>query len=155
MLSFPATDTVASGYIRRRVRGCASGPSRFGFRQVRRGATCISIHRHLTIRSSRPHVAASAMCFTLRLHMSAAPPRVGLTQALGGRNAFCNCVAYRVDSPASVSASFRKDCRRTTSSSKSAGRAHTSHALRSPASEASLSFVQFPALHAATSDRPS
>jgi hypothetical protein len=24
------------------------------------------------------------MCFTLRLHMSAAPPRVGLTQALGG-----------------------------------------------------------------------
>jgi hypothetical protein len=25
------------------------------------------------------------MCFTLRLHTSAAPPRVGLTQALGGK----------------------------------------------------------------------
>jgi len=37
----------------------------------------------LTIRSSRPHVVASAMCFTLRLHTSAAPPRGGLTQALG------------------------------------------------------------------------
>jgi hypothetical protein len=41
------------------------------------------IHRHLTIRSSRPHVVASAACFALRLHASAAPPRVGLTQALG------------------------------------------------------------------------
>nr|CAP48124.1 putative integron gene cassette protein [uncultured bacterium]CAP48125.1 putative integron gene cassette protein [uncultured bacterium] len=35
-----------------------------------------------------------------------------------------------------------------------AGRAQTSHALRSPASEASLSFIQFPALHAVTSDSP-
>ena len=32
------------------------------------------------------------MCFTLRLHTSAAPPRVGLTQALGGRKAF-DCLA--------------------------------------------------------------
>ena len=40
----------------------------------------------LTIRSSRPHVVASAMCFTLRLHTSAAPPRVGLTQALGAKS---------------------------------------------------------------------
>ena len=37
---------------------------------------------HLTIRSSRPHVVASAACFTLRLHASAAPPQGGLTQAL-------------------------------------------------------------------------
>jgi hypothetical protein len=37
---------------------------------------------NLTIRSSRPRIVASAMCFTLRLHMSAAPPRGGLTQAL-------------------------------------------------------------------------
>ncbi len=44
----------------------------------------IGIHRHLTIRSSRPHVVASATCYALRLHASAAPPRVGLTQALGG-----------------------------------------------------------------------
>jgi hypothetical protein len=28
------------------------------------------------------------MCFTLRLHTSAAPPRVGLTQALGGTNPY-------------------------------------------------------------------
>jgi len=37
----------------------------------------------LTSRSSRPRVVASAMCFTLRLHMSAAPPQGGLTPALG------------------------------------------------------------------------
>jgi hypothetical protein len=37
----------------------------------------------LTIRSSRPHVVASATCYALRLHVSAAPPRGGLTQALG------------------------------------------------------------------------
>ena len=49
---------------------------------------------HLTIRSSRPHVVASAMCFTLRLHTSAAPPRVGLTQALGGRKAF-DCFVFQ------------------------------------------------------------
>jgi hypothetical protein len=39
--------------------------------------------RRLTIRSSRPRVVASAVCFTLRLHTSAAPPQGGLTQALG------------------------------------------------------------------------
>ena len=48
----------------------------------------------LTIRSSRPRVVASAMCFTLRSHMSAAPPQGGLTQALGGRNAFV-CLAFQ------------------------------------------------------------
>jgi hypothetical protein len=40
------------------------------------------------------------------------------------------------ESPASVSVSFRIHSRRVASSSGSAGRAHTSHALRSPASEA-------------------
>jgi hypothetical protein len=40
-------------------------------------------------------VVASATCFALRLHMSAAPPRVGLTQALGGRKAFCGFVARK------------------------------------------------------------
>jgi hypothetical protein len=34
------------------------------------------------------------MCFTLRLHMSAAPTQVGLTQALGGRKAF-GCFAFQ------------------------------------------------------------
>jgi hypothetical protein len=43
----------------------------------------VRIGRHLTSRSSRPRVVASAMCFTLRLHMSVAPPQGGLTQALG------------------------------------------------------------------------
>jgi hypothetical protein len=42
----------------------------------------------ITVRPSRPHVVASATCYTLRLHVSAAPPRVGLTQALGGRKTF-------------------------------------------------------------------
>jgi hypothetical protein len=65
------------------VLRCASGPSRFYFRQLCRGFVSIGIPRHLTIRSSRPHVVASATCFALRLHASAAPPRVGLTQALG------------------------------------------------------------------------
>ena len=37
---------------------------------------------------------ASAACFTLRLHASAAPPRVGLTQALGGRKAL-DCFAFQ------------------------------------------------------------
>ena len=50
---------------------------------MRRGSVRIGIHRRLTIRSSRPHVVALAACFALRLHASAAPPRVGLTQALG------------------------------------------------------------------------
>ena len=50
---------------------------------MRRGSVRIGIHRHLTIRSSRPHVVASATCYALRLHVSAAPLRGGLTQALG------------------------------------------------------------------------
>jgi hypothetical protein len=57
--------------------------SRFGFRQVRLGFICNRHPTRLTIRSSRPRVVASATCFALRLHASAAPPRVGLTQALG------------------------------------------------------------------------
>ncbi len=75
------------------------------------------------------------MCFTLRLHMSAAPPQGGLTPALGGKE----------HSP--VSCSFRSVLRlRLACSSDSsrarclfgccAGRAHMSHALRLPASEA-------------------
>jgi hypothetical protein len=92
----------------------------------------------LTIRSSRPRVVASAMCFTLRLHMSAAPPRGGLTQALGGRRAFCSCVARKSDFLASVSAVLRSACRHVASSVKSVWRAHTSHAWRWPASETVL-----------------
>ena len=61
---------------------------------MRQGATCIGIHRHLTIRSSRPRVVASAVCYALRLHTSAAPPQGGLTQALGGRKTF-DCFAFQ------------------------------------------------------------
>jgi hypothetical protein len=71
------------GHIRLKVHRCASRPSHPGFRQLCNGFLSVGIHRHLTIRSSRPRVVASAMCFTLRLHMSAAPPQGGLTQALG------------------------------------------------------------------------
>ena len=91
-----------------------------------RGSVRIGILRHLTIRSSRPHVVASAACFALRLHASAAPPRVGLTQALGGRKAFCNCVARNRDSLASVGTALRLVLQRVASSVASYG-AHTLH----------------------------
>jgi hypothetical protein len=81
-VSFPTPDPLLRIQSADSSRGALKHPGS-GFRQARQGAICIGIHRHLTIRSSRPHVVASAMCFTLRLHTSAAPPRVGLTQALG------------------------------------------------------------------------
>ena len=80
--------TLCFGSSRRKVHGARSSIPASVFRQGRQGSICIGVHRRLTIRSSRPHVVASAMCFTLRLHMSAAPPRGDLTQALGGRKAF-------------------------------------------------------------------
>ena len=49
---------------------------------------CCGAGCRLTIRSSRPRIVASAVCYALRLHTSTAPSRVGLTQALGGRKAF-------------------------------------------------------------------
>ena len=42
------------GYVQLRVRGCASGLFRFGFRQVRWGLVCIGIPRRLTLELSRP-----------------------------------------------------------------------------------------------------
>ena len=129
------------GSIRLKVPRCASERSRFGFRRVRHGLTCIGVHRHLTIRSSRPHVVASATCFTLRLHASAAPPRGGLTQALGGRKAFCNCVAREPDLLASIGVALRTSSRLVASSVKFLWRAHTLHALRCPASETLIAIV--------------
>ena len=64
---------------------------------------------------------ASAVCFTLRLHTSAAPPQGGLTQALGGRKAFCNCVARNRDSLASVGTALRLVLQRVASSVASYG----------------------------------
>jgi hypothetical protein len=80
--------TLCFGSSRRKVHGARSSIPASVFRQGRRSSIRIGVHRRLTIRSSRPHVVASATCFTLRLHASAAPPRVGLTQALGGRKTF-------------------------------------------------------------------
>jgi hypothetical protein len=77
--------TLCFGSSRRKVHGARSSIPASVLRQGRQGSICIGVHRRLTIRSSRPHVVASAVCFTLRLHTSAAPPRVGLTQALGGK----------------------------------------------------------------------
>ena len=81
------------------------------------------------------------MCFTLRLHMSAAPPQGGLTQALGGRKALCNCVARKPDLLASVGIALRTSSRLVASSVKFVWRAHTAHALRWPASETVIAIV--------------
>ena len=89
---------------------------------------------------------ASAVCFALRLHASAAPPRGGLTQALGGRKAFCNCVARNRDSLASVGTALRSVSDGVVSSVKSVWRAHTSHALCWPASETMISTISVPRL---------
>ena len=94
---------------------------------------------------------ASAVCFTLRLHTPAAPPEGGLTQALGGRKAFCNCVARNRDSLALVGTALRPVSRGVASSVKSVWRAHTSHALRWPASEAVIGIVMFSAADAVAS----
>ncbi len=83
VLSFPATDTVTSETPGGKFAGARTGFPAPAFGKVAKVRFYIGIPRHLTIRSSRPRVVASAMCFTLRLHMSAAPPQGGLTQALG------------------------------------------------------------------------
>ena len=110
-------------------------------------ASGLGAHRHPTPPNNSfkptPHRGVNnVLCATL--HAVATPLRGGLTQALGGRKAFCKCSAHRLDSPASVGASFRKVCRRVATSSRPAGRARTSHALRSPASASPLSFVWLP-----------
>ena len=46
------------------------------------GPLLSSTKRRLPFRSSRPRIVASATCYALRMHVSA-PPRGGLTQALG------------------------------------------------------------------------
>ena len=75
------------------------------------------------------------MCFTLRLHMSAAPPQGGLTPALGGKEHSANALS------ALQLFGFGQRCSSDDSWARShfgdiAGRAHTSHASRSLPSEA-------------------
>jgi hypothetical protein len=76
---------VTDALLRRRPAESTSGAlGRLGFgsRSARPQFSATGFLPRLTIRSSRPRIVASAMCFTLRSHMSAAPPRGGLTQAL-------------------------------------------------------------------------
>ena len=82
------------------------------------------------------------MCFTLRLHMSAAPPQGGLTQALGGEKrsvvVLLATVIHRLrlacSSDSSLARFFFGRC---------AMRAHMSHALRWPAPEAAIGIGSF------------
>ena len=115
------------GNIQLMVLRCAPRLLGFDFRQVHHGFTPVSIHRHLTIRSSRPRVVASTACYALRLHAVAAPPQGGLTQALGGRKASCSCVVRSCDLSASVGVALRILSRRVATSFESVERAHTSH----------------------------
>ena len=78
--------------------------------------------------------------------MSATPLRGGLTQALGCRKAFCNCVARKPDFLASVRAALRSSCRHVASSVKSVWRAHASYASRWSASETVIDAVSVPQL---------
>ena len=81
------------------------------------------------------------------------PATGGLTQALGGRKAFCKCAAHRLYSPASVGASFRIDSRRVATSVTSPGA--LTHHMRYVHRLRMLRFLssRLPDPHAVTSDR--
>jgi hypothetical protein len=85
-VSFSVTRTVASETSDGKFTGARPGLPASAFGKCARVRFAPASTCHLTIRSSRPRVVASAMCFALRLHMSAAPPQGGLTQALGPAN---------------------------------------------------------------------
>ena len=73
-VSFPTPDPL----LRRQPVDSSRGALKHlgsGFRQVRQGPICIGIPRHLTIRSSRPHIVASATC--IRYASTRPPPRCG------------------------------------------------------------------------------
>ena len=82
VVSFSVTRTVASETSDGKFTGARPGLPASAFGKCARVRFAPASTCHLTIRSSRPRVVASAMCFALRLHMSAAPPQGGLTQAL-------------------------------------------------------------------------
>ena len=82
----------------------------------------------LTSRSSRRRVLASLKLAGMRAILAPIRRgRRGLTPALGGRKAFWKCSAHKLDSQASVGSARRTVCQRVASSSKSAGRAQSSH----------------------------
>ena len=108
----------------------------------------------LTSRSSRRRVVASLKLPGMRAILARIRRvRRGLTPALGGRKAFCSCVARKPDFLASVSAALRSSCRHVASSVKSVWRAHALHALRWPASETVFGVGQRAATHGVISDR--
>ena len=78
------------GHDRLQIRWRAQA-TRLRFSVFSVAVQCRRLPSRLTIRSSRPRVVASATCYALRLHVSAAPPQGGLTQALGryARDKFC------------------------------------------------------------------
>jgi hypothetical protein len=86
-----------------------------------------------------PHRGGSHV-HTLRQHVSAAPLRGGLTQALGGRKALCSFVLRSSRSSASAGVALRTCSPPAASSVKYVWRAHTLHALRLLASETVVSF---------------
>ena len=122
-------------------------------------ASAPRLHPHrlpsrLTSRSSRRRVVASLKLPGMRAILAPIRRvRRGLTPALGGRKAFCNCVARKPDFLASLSAALWSGCRHVVSSVKSVWRAHTLHALRWPASETMFGVGQRAATHAVISDR--
>ena len=110
----------------------------------------------LTSRSSRRRVVASLKLPGMRAILAPIRRvRRGLTPALGGRKAFCNCVARKPDSLASVTAALWPGCRLVASSVKSVWRAHTLHTSRYSASETVFGVGKRAATHAVISDRSS
>jgi hypothetical protein len=109
----------------------------FGFSVNPSAVQCRRHPARLTSRSSRPRVVASAKCFTLRLHVSAAPPQGGLTQALGGKKHSAVSFAFR------SALRLRLACSSESSRARClfgccTDRAQLSHALRLPASATAI-----------------
>ncbi len=77
-----AVSAAPFGTSTARVQG-APGLLGFGLSALALVLRSSRVPSRLTIRSSRPRIVASATCYALRLHVSAAPLRGGLTQALG------------------------------------------------------------------------
>ena len=74
------------------------------------------------------------MCFALRLHMSATPSQGGLTQALGGRKAFCSFALQHGDFTG-----FGSYC----SSDKFSARCHFVQVCRARSNVACVAFAGF------------
>ena len=128
----------------------------FGFSASMAGLHPRRLPSRLTSRSSRRRVVASLKLPGMRAILAPIRRvRRGLTPALGGRKAFCNCVARKPDSLASVTAALWPGCRHVASSVKSVWRAHTLHTSRYSASETVFGVGKRAATHAVISDRSS